>query len=549
MSDRPWWQTGVIYQIYPRSFADSDGDGTGDLRGVISRLDYLNDGTPRSLGVDAIWLSPFFPSPGFDFGYDISDYCAVDPLFGTLADFDLLVTEAHRRGIRIILDLVLNHTSHLHPWFVQSRSSMANPKRDWYLWQDPKGKSGAPNNWQSVFGGRAWQWDPSTRQYYYHKFLTQQPDLNWRNGRVRRAMMNVFRFWLDRGADGFRLDVVDGYFKDALLRDNPPAPGIRGYERQKHIFDADQPELIDAYREIRALLDTYGARMAVGEVMGNAKQAARFCGPGLLPLAFNFEFTRQSWSPAAFQNAVLRYERLLPEGGLPCYVLSNHDNSRHASRYGGQAPEARAKVAAAMLLTLRGTPFLYQGEEIGMRDGRIRRLEIQDPLGKKYWPPNAGRDPCRTPIPWTAGPGAGFTSGNPWLPLNPDYREINVQTEREDPDSVLEFYRKLIWLRKKSPALQSGGYRPLLSHPDRALVYLREAGKQTMLVGLNFFEQPIQLTLEESLSPGRWKKILSSCNSQSDLHGGAGKTVLNLQPNEAAIWTTDYTEKSGLHGK
>ncbi len=536
MADKPWWQTGVIYQIYPRSFADSDGDGTGDLRGVISKLDYLNDGTPRSLGVDAIWLSPFFPSPGFDFGYDVSDYCAVDPLFGTIGDFDLLVAEAHRRGIRIVLDLVLNHTSHLHPWFTQSRSALANPKRDWYLWQEPKGKGGAPNNWQSVFGGRAWQWDPSTRQYYYHKFLPQQPDLNWRNPRVRRAVMNVFRFWLDRGTDGFRLDVVDGYFKDALLRENPPALGIRGYERQRHVYDADQPELLDAYREIRALLDSYGARMAVGEVMGGAEEAARFCGAGLLPLAFNFEFTRQPWSPAAFQNAVLRYERLLPECGWPCYVLSNHDLSRHASRYGGRAPEERAKVAAAMLLTLRGTPFLYQGEEIGMRDGKISRAEIQDPPGKRYWPLYQGRDFCRTPIPWNARPGAGFTAGRPWLPLNPDYRKINVQSELEDSHSVLSFYRKLIWLRKKSPALHSGSFKPLLSHADRAMVYLRETGRQTMLVGLNFSERPVKITLAESLPPGTWKKILSSCDTPSDLHGGAGNTVLKLESNEASIW-------------
>ena len=544
MAEKPWWQTGVIYQIYPRSFADSDGDGTGDLRGVISRLDYLNDGTPRSLGVDAIWLSPFFPSPGFDFGYDVSDYCAVDPLFGTLDDFDRLVAEAHRRGIRIILDLVLNHTSHLHPWFVQSRATLANPKRDWYIWQDPKGKGGAPNNWQSVFGGRAWQWDASTRQYYYHMFLPQQPDLNWRNPRVRRAVMNVFRFWLDRGADGFRLDVADGYYKDAQFRDNPPAPGIRGYERQKHIYDADQPELLDAYREIRALLDSYGARMAVGEVMGGAQDAARFCGPGLLPLAFNFEFTHQSWNPDAFQNSVLRYEQFLPEGGWPCYVLSNHDSSRHASRYGGRAPDARAKVAATMLLTLRGTPFLYQGEEIGMRDGKISRSEIQDPPGKRYWPLYQGRDFCRTPIPWNAQPGAGFTSGRPWLPLNPDYRKINVQTELEDPRSVLAFYRKLIWLRKKSPALHSGGFRALISHPDRAMAYLRESGRQTMLVGLNFTERPAQVALEESLAPGTWKKVLSSCDDPSELHGGAGNTVITLQPDEAAIWTTDNTDKN-----
>jgi alpha-glucosidase len=549
VAERPWWQKGVIYQIYPRSFADSDGDGTGDLRGVISRLDYLNDGTPRSLGVDAIWLSPFFPSPGFDFGYDVSDYCGVDPLFGTLSDFDTLVAEAHRRGIRIVLDLVLNHTSHLHPWFVQSRSSMANPKRDWYIWQDPKPKGGAPNNWQSVFGGKAWQWDASTAQYYYHMFLAQQPDLNWRNPRVRRAILDVFRFWLDRGADGFRLDVVDGYFKDALLRDNPPALGIRGYERQQHMYDKDQPELLDAYREIRAVLDSYDARMAVGEVMGGPEDAARFCAPGLLPLAFNFEFTHRSWNPAAFQNAVLRYERLLPEGGWPCYALSNHDISRHASRYGGSRPGARAKVAAAMLLTLRGTPFLYQGEEIGMRNGKITRSEIQDPPGKKYWPFYTGRDSCRTPIPWNAAPGAGFSAGNPWLPLNPDFHEVNVQTEQNDPDSVLAFYRKLVWLRKKSPALHSGSFRPLLSHPDRAMVYLREAGRQTMLVGLNFFEQPVAISLEESLARGMWNKVLSSCGSQSEVHGGAGNTVLALQPNEAAIWTMDYTEKSGLHGK
>jgi len=536
MADRPWWQTGVIYQIYPRSFADSDGDGTGDLRGVISRLDYLNDGTSRSLGVDAIWLSPFFPSPGFDFGYDVSDYCAVDPLFGTLADFDALVAEAHRRGIRVILDLVLNHTSHLHPWFEQSRSSMASPKRDWYIWQYPKNKGGPPNNWESVFGGRAWQWDPSTGQYYYHMFLPQQPDLNWRDRRVRRAVLNIFRFWLDRGADGFRLDVVDAYFKDAQLRDNPPALGIRGYERQKHVYDKDQPELLDAYREIRALLDSYGARMAVGEVMGGAEDASRFCGSGLLPLAFNFEFTHQGWSPAAFQNAVLRYEHLLPEGGWPCYVLSNHDISRQASRYGGRWSVPRAKVAAAMLLTLRGTPFLYQGEEIGMRDGKIDRSEIQDPPGKKYWPLYAGRDPCRTPIPWNATPGAGFTAGKSWLPLNPDYREVNVQSQQDDPDSVLSFYRNLIWLRKKSPALHSGLFRTLVDRPGRALVYLRQAKDQTMLVALNFFDHAATVTLDEPLPPGTWKQVLSSCESQSVPEERGGKTTLALQAHEAAIW-------------
>jgi alpha-glucosidase len=387
-----------------------------------------------------------------------------------------------------------------------------------------------------VFGGKAWRWDPSTGQYYYHMFLPQQPDLNWRDRRVRRAVLDVFRFWLDRGADGFRLDVVDAYFKDAQFRDNPPALGIRGYERQKHVYDKDQPELLDAYRAIRALLDSYGARMAVGEVMGGAEDAARFCGPGLLPLAFNFEFTNQRWSPAAFQNAVLRYERLLPEGGWPCYVLSNHDNSRHASRYGGRWPGERAKVAAAMLLTLRGTPFLYQGEEIGMRDGKIARSEIQDPPGKKYWPLYPGRDPCRTPIPWNATPGAGFTAGKPWLPLNPDYREVNVHSQRDDPDSVLSFYRNLIWLRKKSPALHSGLFRTLVDRPGRALVYLRQAKDQTMLVALNFFEQPATIPLGEPLPPGTWKQVLSSCESQSVPEKHNGKTTLTLQAHEAAIW-------------
>ena len=509
MAEKPWWQTGVIYQIYPRSFADSDGDGTGDLRGVAAHLDHLNDGTPRSLGVDAIWLSPFFPSPGFDFGYDVSDYCAIDPLFGTMEDFDRLVMEAHRRGIRIVLDLVLNHTSHLHPWFAEGRSSRENTKRDWYLWQDAGRLGGAPNNWESVFGGKAWKWDPRTRQYYYHMFLEQQPDLNWRNPKVRQAVGDVFRFWLDRGVDGFRLDVVNAYFKDSMLRNNPPALGIRGYERQKHIYDKDQPELLGVYREIRSILDSYGERMAVGEVMGSMAEAVRYCQDGLLPMAFNFDFTNQRWSPRGFLRSVKEYERALTDGGWPCYVLSNHDVVRHATRYGGRAPEARAKVAAALLLTLRGTPFLYQGEEIGMREGKIRREEIQDPPGKRYWPFYKGRDGCRTPIPWNASAGAGFTTGEPWLPINPDYREVNVEAQRDDPDSMLSFYRNLIWLRKKNPALQSGDFRSVIVHPNRAMAYLRTAKSKTVLVALNFFDSPQKVALQETM-PGSWRLLLST---------------------------------------
>ena len=534
MSAKPWWQTGVIYQIYPRSFADSDGDGTGDLPGLISRLDYLNDGTPDSLGVDAIWLSPFFPSPGFDFGYDVSDYFGIDPLFGTMADFDALVAQAHRRGIRIVLDLVLNHTSHWHPWFVESRSSRENSKRDWYLWQDAGLAGGPPNNWESVFGGKAWKWDSRRRQYYFHMFLEQQPDINWRNPQVRQAVMGVFRFWLDRGVDGFRLDVVNAYFKDSMYRSNPPALGIRGYDRQQHVFDKDQPELISVYREIRSILDSYGGRMAVGEVMGGMAEAAGYCKDGLLPLAFNFDFTHQGWSPRGFLKSVEDFECALAGGGWPCYVLSNHDISRHASRYGGRYPEARAKVAAALLLTLRGTPFLYNGEEIGMRDGKIRRVEIQDPPGKRYWPFQAGRDPCRTPILWNDSPGAGFTTGKPWLPLNPDFREVNVEAQRKVPDSVLSFYRKLIWLRKKTPALQTGTFRPVQARPDRALAYLRETKSQTVLVALNFFESAQEITLTGPLPPGPWRLLLSSHPAEG-AQPPAGN-IVRLRPNEVSIW-------------
>jgi alpha-glucosidase len=536
MPSKPWWQTGIIYQIYPRSFADSDGDGVGDLRGILSHLDYLNDGTPRSLGVDAIWISPCFPSPGFDFGYDVSDYCAIDPLFGTMADFDRLVAEAHHRGIRIILDLVLNHTSHLHPWFVESRAGRQGPKRDWYIWKDAGFLGRAPNNWQSVFGGRAWKWDDTTRQFFFHMFLAQQPDLNWRHPPARQAALDVFRFWLDRGVDGFRLDVVNAYFKDSLFRDNPLALGIRGYERQQHIFDKDQPEILGVYREIRSILDSYGGRMAVGEVMGGLAEAARYAMPGLLPLAFNFDFTSQPWRPGAFLKSALEYEAALAGDGWPCYVLSNHDTPRQATRYGGRRPEERAKLAAALLLTLRGTPFLYYGEEIGMRDGKIPRAEIMDPPGKRYWPFYKGRDACRTPLPWNDSPGAGFTAGKPWLPLNPDYQTVNVAAQCDDPNSVLSFYRDLIWLRKKTPALHSGGFRALARQTGRALAYLRETKSQKVLVTLNFFDAPCEIRLGSADLPGSWRVLLSS-RREADAPPVAN--VIHLAPHEAAIWMKD----------
>lgn len=506
-----WWREGVFYQIYPRSFADSNGDGNGDLPGILAHLDYLNDGTPNSLGIDAIWLSPIYPSPLADLGYDVSDYCDIHPMFGTLADFDRLLQAAHQRGIRLLMDLVFNHTSDQHPWFLESRSSRESPKRDWYLWKDPAPNGGPPNNWQSVFGGRAWEWDEATQQYYYHMFLKQQPDLNWRNPAVREALYDVMRFWLERGVDGFRLDVVNAYFKDALFRDNPPRLGLRGYDRQRHIYDKDQPELLEVYAQMRQLLDSYGERMCVGEILdGNPELNARYCGDGKLHLVFDFNFTRQPWHPAAFQRAVLRNEASLPPGGWPCYTLSNHDISRHLSRYGGRYPKERAKVAAAMLLTLRGTPFLYQGEEIGMRDGKIPYSQIQDPPGKRYYPFYKGRDPVRTPIPWDDTTGGGFTNGQPWLPLNPDYPQVNVATQRQDPNSVFSFYRKLIWLRKGSSALRRGSFEPLLQRPRDGLAYLRCSEEQTVLVALNFFALPATLPWDNPLPGKQWRTLLGT---------------------------------------
>jgi alpha-glucosidase len=535
MSDFLWWRDGVIYQIYPRSFADANGDGVGDLPGLLARLDYLN-GTPNSLGVDAIWLSPIYPSPCFDFGYDVADYEAIDPTFGTLEDFDRLVAEAHRRGIRIVMDLVMNHTSHLHPWFVEARASRTSPKRDWYIWRDADPQGRVPNNWEAAFGGKAWEWDPETQQYYYHMFLKEQPDLNWRNPELRARMFEMLRFWLERGVDGFRLDVFNAYFKDAAFRNNPPALGVRGFDRQQHRFDRDQPEMTGVLHDLRRLLDSYAERMAVGEVFGNdARLAARYCGNGTdqLSLAFNFEFANQRWLPRAFQESILQWEAALHSSAWPCYVLGNHDLPRHVTRFGaGPASDARAKVAAALLLTLRGTPFLYYGEELGLASTPIPRAEIQDPPGKKYWPIYTGRDPARTPMPWNAGPQAGFTTGRPWLRLNADYAQRNVAAQQADPASVFNFYRELLSLRRTAPALQRGRFHPLLHRPVTAMAYLREHPEQTLLVALNFFGWPAKVTVDESLLGKRWRlRVTSTPGDYARVEGN----TLHLAPFEACI--------------
>jgi alpha-glucosidase len=549
-SDFLWWRDGVIYQIYPRSFADSDGDGIGDLQGIIDHLDYLNDGwanpeagdpaglpageLPGSLGVDAIWLSPVYPSPMHDFGYDVSNYHDIHPDFGALEDFDRLVEEAHKRGIRIVMDWVMNHTSHEHPWFVESRSSRDNARREWYIWRDGR-KGRPPNNWQSVFGGPAWAWDHRSGQYYLHLFLPEQPDLNWRNPEVKAAMFDELRFWLDRGVDGFRLDVADAYYKDAQLRDNPSRLGLRAYDRLDHIHDWNQPETHVLLKELRQLLDRYPERMAVAEV--GDTHALEYYGEGNdeLHLVFNFALLHCRWDPRAFQQVVQRWEDALPSDAWPCHVLSNHDVTRHYSRYSaGRWSDARAKVAAAMLLTMRGTPFLYYGEEIGMRQARIPKAEIQDPPGKRYWPLYKGRDGCRTPMQWSTGLNAGFGAGRPWLRLGPEHQRVNVAAESEDPNSLLNFYRRLIWLRKATPALRRGSYRSLLRKPVGQMAYLRETPDQVVLVCLNLFSRPATVALDQDLMPAkRWRPILSSLSRESATVTGC---QVDLAPYEACLF-------------
>ncbi|WP_447974300.1 glycoside hydrolase family 13 protein [Nitrospira sp. Kam-Ns4a] len=496
----PWWQGAVIYQIYPWSFQDSDGDGIGDLPGIVARLGYLN-GEPDSLGVDAVWLSPIFPSPMKDFGYDVAEYCDVDPRFGSLKDFDRLVEAAHRRGIRVILDLVLNHTSDQHPWFREARASRAAPKRDWYYWAEPRRRLGGwwrtrPSNWQSVFGGPAWEWDARTGQYYLHSFLKEQPDLNWRHPAVREAMLAVVRFWLERGVDGFRLDAINWIGKDTSWPDNPRRLGLRAYTRQVHRYDRDQPDTHEVLRELRLALREYPEAVLIGEASADTPGGpAVFYGDGSdeLHLAFNFRLLKSPWRADRFRQVIREWDRAVPPGAWPTQVLSNHDQSRHRTRYGRGADTAgaarRARAAALLLLTLRGTPFLYYGEEIGMGDVRLTRSQLRDPFTRRYWPFRRGRDPARTPMQWDASPHAGFTTGTPWLPVSPDFARVNVAAESADPASLLALYRRLIRLRRASPALRLGAYREVPEAPDDCLVYLREAASERVLVAVNFTDR------------------------------------------------------------
>jgi len=555
-----WWRHGVIYQIYPRSFADADGDGVGDLAGITARLDHLNDGTPGSLGVDAIWLSPFYPSPMADFGYDVADYTDVDPLFGTLGDFDRLVAEAHARGIRVVVDLVPNHTSDRHPWFLESRSSRDNPKRDWYVWADSRPDGSPPNNWVSAFprAGRSWTFDEATGQWYLHSFTPEQPDLNWWNPEVREAMDAVMRFWLDRGVDGFRVDVAHKMARDPELRDNPLVEldeadlDDSGLARARRLAklksvprrDEDWPEVHEILRRFRRTLDGYDDRMAVGEVyLLDLERLARYYGSGQdeFHLAHNFVFLTQPWKAEAFRSVVDEFNGLLPADAWPAWMLGDHDISRVASRYddGGNG-QARARVAAMLLLTLRGTPFVYMGDEIGQADGEIPPDRVVDV---------DGRDPERSPMQWDGSPGAGFgfrltgepprvapdPSADPWLPVGSQAAAVNVAAQRDDPASMLTLFRRLIWYRKGSAALRGGDYRSLPDAPGGCYAYLRTAGDERLLVALNFTGQPLEYQVEGH-ARGRLELATDPARPAGD---PVGLHPLRLAPDEGVVVRLD----------
>lgn len=481
--DADWWKRAVIYQIYPRSFQDSNGDGVGDLAGVRARLDYL-----VWLGIDAIWLSPFYPSPMADFGYDIADYCDVDPIFGTLTDFDGLLAAAHGRGLKVIVDLVPNHTSDQHPWFIESRESRTSPKRDWYIWRDANADGGPPNNWVSDFGGSAWQWDAASGQYYYHAFLPQQPDLNWRNPSVRRAMQDVMRFWLDRGVDGFRVDVMWHLIKRADFPDNPINPNYRLEMGEMHAVlqthSTDQPETHEVVAQMRAMLDRYHARVLLGEIYLPIDALIRYYGGGRgahLPL--NFHLIETPWTPQAIGALIVDYEAALPAGAWPNWVMGNHDRPRIAARIG----ETHARLAALLLLTLRGTPTLFYGDELGLPDAPIAPEATRDPRELREPGLGLGRDPARSPMPWDSGPFGGFSVGPPWLPLPPAFETLNVAAQRAAPFSLLELYRSLLALRKRTPALHCGAIE-VLEAESHWLVYERRYEGEVLRIAFNFGE-------------------------------------------------------------
>ncbi len=509
-----WWQHAVFYEVYPRSFADSNNDGVGDLNGITSKLDYLKD-----LGVDAIWISPCFPSPQVDFGYDVSDYENIDPMYGTLADFDAMTSAARKDGIRIILDFVLNHTSDQHKWFLDSKSSRTSPYRDWYIWRDGKGPGQPPNNWMSTFGGSAWKFDPTTNQYYYHYFYAQQPDLNWRNPAVKDAMFDVTRWWYDRGVAGFRLDAVDLLFEDPKLHDNPVLPGKNAYGDpiEENKYNDNLPEVHDVLRALRKVADEHKA-VLIGETWtDNIAQLNRYYGQGNneLQLPMDFLFTTiDKLSPAEFRKQIASVNSA---SGWPTFVISNHDIARSYDRYGdGEHNDQIAKLMAGLYLTLRGTPIMYYGEEIGMKTTPpTRKEDVKDPIGRTGWPKEKGRDGERTPMQWDESANAGFSQVAPWLPVPPTYKTHNVADEEKDPNSVLSFYKAILKLRHTNPSLLDGSYVPLNENDQNVLSYLRAYKDQAVLVALNMSGAPQKVDFDLSKNGFTSAKTLVATGTSS----------------------------------
>jgi alpha-glucosidase len=520
-----WWQQAIIYEIAPMSFQDSNGDGRGDLPGLIERVDYL-----AWLGVDAVWLTPIYASPMLDFGYDVSDYRAVDPRFGTLADFDRLVALLHKRGIRLILDFVPNHTSDKHPWFAQSRSSRADPKRSWYVWADPAENGGPPNNWLSRFGGSAWQWEERTGQYYYHAFLREQPDLNWRNPEVRRAMADTLRFWLKRGVDGFRIDASAVLAEDDLLRDDLPDPeadeATPPPQRLKRIFSDDRPESVEYIEEMRAALDEFEDRVLCGEVQGKADRIGHFYGEPDHPrlhLPLNFALLETPWDSLSLQANIDAYLNAVPGHAWPDWAIGGHDKRRIASRIG----QPQARIAAMLLLTLKGTPFFFAGDELGLGQVTIPPDRVVDPFEKLVGGYGLNRDPERSPMRWDGSANGGFSADEPWLPMGDDVAERNVEALQADRRSLLWLYRRLIQLRRSEPALANGDYRPLRARND-ILTYERYCRDAYILIALNIAPEPRKLEWQ-----GEGDLLLSTYLDEAGGKKLRGPTL--LRPDEGVV--------------
>ena len=525
MENVAWWKRAVIYQIYPRSFFDANGDGVGDLRGILEKMPYL-----ATLGIDAIWLSPIFQSPMIDFGYDISDHCAIDPLFGSMSDFEAVLSAAHRLGIKLILDLVPNHTSSAHPWFQNSRGSRSSEFRDWYIWRDPASDGGPPNNWLSAFGGSGWEFDEATGQYYYHTFLVSQPDLNWRNPKVREAIKDVMRFWLARGADGFRIDALWYLLKDEKFSDNPPNPDYRPDQPPDHrllpLYTTDLPEVHDVIADLRRVADEFSDRLLIGEIYLPPARLVAYYGKNLegVHLPFNFSLLETQWHARTLAKLIDEYEAALPYGSWPNWVLGNHDRPRIASRVGPQ----QARVAAMLLLTLRGTPTIYNGDELGMELAHIPPHRVQDPFELNVPGLGLGRDGARSPMPWSDQCHAGFSHTEPWCPLIKDWKSTNVASLDSNSTSMLALHRRLLALRKLTPALMAGSYEPLLATGD-TLVYARHyPGFPTHVVALNLGQQAEVVELENFHG-----RILLS--TFCDRAGESVSAQLSLRPNEGAV--------------